>query len=108
MGIKQQLGKKIKRIRMKQGLTQEKLAELIDISQRTLSGIEIGQNFLTAETLDKIINTLEITPDELFTVNHLKNSSELIDESINIIKSLKDEPEKLENIFKIISVISKE
>ena len=50
MGIKKELGIKIKRMRAKRGLTQEKLAELVDISQRTLSGIENGENFCTAET----------------------------------------------------------
>ena len=31
---------------MKNGLTQEQLAEKIDIAPRTLSGIETGENFL--------------------------------------------------------------
>ena len=58
MGIKEELGKKIKRMRINRGLTQEQLAEAVDVSQRTLSGIEIGENFVTAETLDKIIKGL--------------------------------------------------
>ena len=33
MGIKQELGKKIKRIRLEKGYTQDKLSEMIDISQ---------------------------------------------------------------------------
>jgi len=43
MGIKKELGLKIKRMRTKLSLTQEELAEKIDISQRTLAGIEIGE-----------------------------------------------------------------
>lgn len=43
MGVKEELGKKLKRMRINRGLTQEQLAEAIDISQRTLSGIEIGK-----------------------------------------------------------------
>ena len=39
MGIKKELGLKIKRMRTKLSLTQEELAEKIDISQRTLAGI---------------------------------------------------------------------
>ena len=54
MGIKKDLGIKIKRMRLKRGMTQESLSEAVNISQRTLSGIEIGENFCTAETLDKI------------------------------------------------------
>ena len=48
MGVKEELGKKIKRMRLNRGLTQEQLAEAVDVSQRTLSGIEIGENFVTA------------------------------------------------------------
>ena len=53
MGIKKELGKQIKRLRIANGYTQEKLSELIEISQRALSSIELGNNFATAETIDK-------------------------------------------------------
>lgn len=53
MNIKKQLGAKIKRLRQKRGFTQEQFAEKIDIAPRTLSGIETGENFLTADTLEK-------------------------------------------------------
>lgn len=78
MGIKQELGKKIKYMRLAKGYTQEKLSEMVDISQKALSSIEIGENFVTAETLDKLLNTLEITSEELFATNKYKDLSELI------------------------------
>ena len=80
MGIKEELGKKIKRMRINRGLTQEQLAEAVDVSQRTLSGIEIGENFVTAETLDKIIKALNTTSEDLFATNHLKEEQELVEE----------------------------
>ena len=58
MGIKSELGQKIRRMRLKRNLTQEELAEKVDINQRTLSGIELGENFVTAETLDKLARLL--------------------------------------------------
>lgn len=39
MGIKKELGEKIKKIRLEKGYTQERLAEYADISQRALSSI---------------------------------------------------------------------
>ena len=42
MGIKKELGKKIKRMRIEKGYTQEQLSEFIDISQKALSSIETG------------------------------------------------------------------
>ena len=43
MDIKKELGEKIKRIRKQRGLTQEELAEMVDISPRSLSNIEVGE-----------------------------------------------------------------
>ena len=86
MGIKKELGIKIKRMRINRGLTQEQLAEMVDVSQRTMSGIEIGENFVTAETLDKIIKALNTTSEELFATDHLKDSDILIQEIQDYIK----------------------
>ena len=88
MGIKEELGKKIKRMRINRGLTQEQLAEAVDVSQRTLSGIEIGENFVTAETLDKIIKALNTTSEELFATNHLKEEQELVEEIKDNLKTI--------------------
>lgn len=108
MGIKKELGLKIKRMRVKLGMTQEELSEKVNISQRTLGGIEIGENFLTAETLDKIIEALKTTPEELFNTSHLKESGELIDEITKRVASVKNNREKLENIYRYIRSVTGE
>ncbi len=102
MGIKQELGKKIKRIRQKRGLTQEQLAEAVDISPRTLSGIEVGENFLTAETLDKIVFELNTNYEELFAVGHLKSNEELLKEIKTYIDLLSEDSQKLEIVYKFL------
>lgn len=66
MDIKREIGSKIKRLRHKKGLTQEKFAEKINISTYTLIGIETGKNFMTAQTMEKIIECLGVTVEELF------------------------------------------
>lgn len=101
MGIKKEIGKKIKRIRLEKGFTQEKLAELIDISQKALSSIEVGENFLKAETLDKLLVALDITAEELFSTNHLKETPELLKMINNNIAQIGDNPEKLEIIYNL-------
>lgn len=70
MGIKKEIGKKIKRMRIEKGYTQEQLSELIDISQKALSSIETGENFVKAETLDKILKTFDITAEELLQLTN--------------------------------------
>ena len=88
MDIKRLLGKRIKQYRILKRYSQEQFAELLNISQRTLSGIECGSNFLSSQTLNKILEVLEITPDELFYVEYLKPNEELVKELIRDIKSV--------------------
>ena len=51
MSIKKNLGNRIREIRVSRSLTQEALAEKINLSAKSLSQIELGNNFVSAETL---------------------------------------------------------
>ena len=102
MTLKNQVGKRIKELRIKQKISQEKLAEMAEISQNMLSGIETGNNFCSAETLEKIITALEVEPNELFDFGHQKDDSELLTE---INKMLSKNPEKIKEIYKIIRAV---
>lgn len=64
--IKILLGKRIKELRIKKGLTQERLAEIIGIGERNLSKIECGTNFVTSETLSKLLTALDIQATDKF------------------------------------------
>ena len=108
MGIKQELGQKIKRMRLNRGLTQEQLAECVNVSQRTLSGIEIGENFVTAETFDKIVKALKTTSDELFSVNHLRDKDELFKEIETDIISISQNPIKFDVLYNVVKALKKE
>ncbi|MCX4275602.1 MAG: helix-turn-helix transcriptional regulator [Candidatus Gastranaerophilales bacterium] len=107
MSIKKELGKQIKRLRTAYGYTQEELSEMADISQRALSSIELGKNFATSETLDKILNAFNITPEELFATNHLKEADELLKMIDKNIKEIGNNPEKLEIIYNLTKSLNK-
>ena len=64
--IKILLGKRIKELRTKRGLTQEKLSEIVGVGQRNLIKIECGKTFLTSDTLSKLLIALEVEAKELF------------------------------------------
>ena len=53
MNIKKKLGNKIKELRLKNSYTQDALSEKLDISPKSVSQIELGNNFVSAETLEK-------------------------------------------------------
>lgn len=98
--IKKKFGEKIKYYRKKCGLTQEKLAEKIDLSCRSLSFLECGVNFVTAETLDKICKTLNVTPKQLFDFEYYPKSKNLKEDISALIEN---NPEKLSDIYKILN-----
>lgn len=66
MGIKTSLGLKIKELRKRNGISQEKFSELIDMNPRQIVRIENGESFPTAENLEKIASALNIPVQELF------------------------------------------
>lgn len=101
MSIKKELGKRIKKMRVERGYTQDKMAEIIDISQKALSSIELGENFVSAETLDKILSAFEITAEELFATNRYKDSQELLIMINKNIAQIGDNSEKLEIIYNL-------
>lgn len=79
--IKKLLGKRIKEFRLRKKLSQEQLAEKIGVGQRNLSKIECGNNFVTAETLSKILTALNIEAKELFDFAH-NNDTEILKQEL--------------------------
>jgi transcriptional regulator with XRE-family HTH domain len=68
------LAQNIRKLRLKKGLSQEKLARLADISNATLVKIEAGvAKEPTITTVTKLANALEISIDEL--VGRAKNKA---------------------------------
>ncbi|WP_340015782.1 helix-turn-helix transcriptional regulator [Paenibacillus sp. FSL K6-1318] len=63
--INLRVGKKIRLYRKAKKLTQEELGEQLRIDYSYLGRIERGEVNITIETLDKIANSLNITPSQL-------------------------------------------
>lgn len=80
MDIKKLLGKRIQEIRKFKKLTQEQVAEIIEMEPASLSNIENGKYYPTAENLEKILSALETKPSELFAFEHLAPKEELLSE----------------------------
>ena len=105
MDIKKEVGEKIKRFRKKNGFTQEKLAEIVDISSRNLSNIELGLSYPKPETLEKIMLALNMTTEELFSNDNLKTEDELLNEINKFISEAKTDRLKLEKVYKILKTL---
>jgi transcriptional regulator with XRE-family HTH domain len=95
--IRMILGSNIKRYRMINRLSQEELAERVDISTNFLSSIEIGKKWVSPQTLAKLSNALNIESFELFrpqgdmkedTVRYTDEIFQTIKDSIDTIHTL--------------------
>lgn len=53
---------------MSRGLTQEKLAEYLDVTPRYLAGIERGERNLTLDSIDALADALRVDGVALLTV----------------------------------------
>lgn len=59
------IGRRVKKSRKGKGLTQEKLAELVDISVPHMSNIETGKTRLSLAILTNLVEVLDVTADML-------------------------------------------
>jgi len=66
------IGKRIKIARIKADLTQENLAETINLSPTHLSNIENGSTKVSLSSIVKIANALSVTADDLLCENVIK------------------------------------
>ena len=99
MNIKKNLGARIRNIRLMNSLTQESLAEKLNISAKSLSQIECGNNFVSAETLEILCKALKINPKTLFDFDYIEtNKNNLI---ADIVTRLKNNPILLKTVHKI-------
>ena len=98
------LGKRLRELRKKQNITQEKLAEFINVDPTTISNIENGKNYPSLSNLESILKVLNYTFIEAFDFEHKKESNQLLKE---INKRLTDNPDKIEDIYKIVVALTK-
>lgn len=103
MSIKKNLGNRIREIRVSRSLTQEALAEKINLSAKSLSQIELGNNFVSAETLEDICVALDITPNTLFDFKYADITEE--NALIEITKRLENNPNLLKTVYKIVMAL---
>ncbi|MDR0526904.1 MAG: helix-turn-helix domain-containing protein [Spirochaetaceae bacterium] len=65
--------KNMKEYRRKRGLTQEKLAEKVDVSTHHIGMIELARNYPTLNLVERIANALDVEIYQLFTEPHSPN-----------------------------------
>ena len=85
-GNKYKIGQKIKEIRKSARVTQEIFSEKIGIEPSSLSNIENGKSYPSMQTVLKIMDEYNISPDKFFDFEYLTNENDLEAQMIEIIK----------------------
>lgn len=98
------LGARIKELRRLRALSQEKLAEMINIDPKHLSRIEVGRSFPSMDTLTAIAKSLQVEMKDLFEFAHQKKSSQELTKAIcNLLKEAGEDKQRL--ILKVARAI---
>ena len=101
--IKELIGARIKSIRDAKGMTQERLAEVMDINSKYLSNIERGKENPTLDMLIKLANALEVEMWEMFDFGHEVSRKELREDMGRFLKELDEE--KLRMAVKLLRAV---
>ena len=91
MDIKKILGANIRKYRKRYDLTQEQLAESLNLTQKFLSSIEVGRNFVSAEALEKLCEVFNVSPSTLF---YSSENSKIDDSALTKIDKIFEEETK--------------
>lgn len=98
------IGERLKKARIDKNMTQEKLAEQIDVSVAFLSRVERGTSHINLKRLTQICEILGVSEGSI--LNGVSSNSDNYLASEFILNSVSSDKQKL--IYKIAKVISEE
>jgi transcriptional regulator with XRE-family HTH domain len=84
------IGKRIKIARIKADLTQEKLAETIELSPTHLSNIETGTTRVSLTTIVSLANALSVSVDDLLCDSVIKSKPQFEKDIKSILEDCND------------------
>ncbi|WP_410770305.1 helix-turn-helix domain-containing protein [Fontibacillus sp. BL9] len=105
----QLIGERIKQLRKEQGLTQEELAEKAGVNASYIGTVERGERNISLETLEKIIQGLDVPMEVMFQFHEFEDMDSRTDkaEVLTAISSLMHSRslEESKLIFRVIKDI---
>ncbi len=104
MNKKELLGRRLRELRKRKGINQEKLAELINVDPTTISNIENGKNYPSMINLENLLVVLDSSFLDAFDFEHKNTDADLLTQ---INQKLKDNPDKIEDFYKIVVALTK-
>ena len=97
------LGGRIKELRKVRGLTQEQLAEQVDLATRYISLIEVGRSSPSLVTMENIARALGVEIKDLFEFAHLQAGGVKVEEIEQLLAGADEEKKRM--IMKIVRAV---
>ncbi len=66
MDIKQTVGKRIRELRNKLGVSQEEFADMVDLDRTYITSVECGKRNISIVNIEKIAKALNVSLSEFF------------------------------------------
>ena len=85
------IGQKIKEIRKKKKISQESLAEMVEMNTRSILRIENAKTLPTLESLNRIASALDVDISDFFNTKCLKTKKEIITDINNCLEAMTNE-----------------
>ena len=102
--IKKMFGQRLRELRTSKMLTQETVAELIEIQPENYSRLENGLSFPKPENIVKISKVLGVEIAELFQFSHLNDYDKILE---TLIEKLKNDKEITVITYKFLKSLGK-
>ena len=99
----EQIGKKLKKIRLSKNLTQEYVANIADVNTSHISNIENSRVKVSLSTIVQICNALTTTVDYVLAEEYTQPSTAIEQEILHELKLCSDDTK--EQILKIVKAL---
>ena len=100
-----QIGQRIQYLRKQRGMSQEQLAEALNIATSSLSYIETGRGFMMLATLENLSKILQVKPYEIFQFASIRTNEEMYGMLFAKLGMIKNDNEKLKTAYTILKNI---
>ncbi|MBO8431520.1 helix-turn-helix transcriptional regulator [Spirochaetes bacterium] len=105
MNLKKCFGQNVQKYRKYRNLTQEKLAELVGVDVTSISAVETGKYFPSADNLARIVEVLQVQFSDLFEFDSLMANEEMFNDIVEMLTSFKGDKKRLNAVRNFVKTL---
>ena len=98
--LKKKFGKRVKELRKSHKLTQEQMAEMVNLEPPNVSKMENGLHFPLPDKIEKLAKALQVDIKDLFDFEHFQSRQLLLDKIQIYLKKAREKD--IELVYKFI------